>query len=52
MLSIFEKLLFLPLLAAAMVLAGIEFRKKIRMIKLGKTQPRFNQPLKRLLVTL
>lgn len=52
MLSIFEKLLFLPLLAAAVVLAGIEFRKKIRMIKLGKTQPRFNQPLKRLLVTL
>ncbi len=52
MLSIVEIFLFLLILAGAVILAGIEFKKKYHMIRLGKPVQRFDRPQKRLLFSL
>lgn len=49
MLSLFEMVLFLLVLAGSIVLAAVAFRKKFRMIALGKPVERFQKPAKRLL---
>lgn len=52
MLSVIEMIVFVLLVAGAVALAGIEFRKKFHMIQLGKQVQRFDNPGKRLFFAL